>query len=108
LPTVDPEGKVVGFTLYARTIKGTKKAADGTGYITFQTSGKKFERLNWYDARRFFVNKDDATMEIVEALEAKRTEAEMTLATMNEVISFVENTRPTIVDLADSEEDVKV
>ncbi len=108
LPTMDASGNVQGFTLYARTIKGTKKAADGTGYVTFQGSSKKFERLNWYQAERFFERQIDAIKEITQSLKAKRTDAEQVLATMDEIISFVNQSEPNTIDLVESEEEVKV
>ena len=104
LPQIGPDGSVVSYALYARTVQACKKDMAGIGYVSFQKAEKKFQRLTWYEASRFFVDRDDAKLAIVEKLEKAREEAQRVLAQSDELLSFVDAHDPTIVDLADEEE----
>jgi hypothetical protein len=103
LPQLDPNGNVAGYALYARTIQGTKKDLAGRGYVTFQKASKKFERLTWYEAERFYQKISDAQVAIVADLDLERRRAQRILADADEILSFVETHEPPIIDLADDE-----
>ncbi len=104
LPQIGPDGSVVSYALYARTVQACKKDMAGFGYISFQKAEKKFQRLTWYEASRFFVERDDAKLAIVEELEKLRNAAQRVLAQSDELLSFVGVHEPQIIDLADDEE----
>jgi hypothetical protein len=107
LPMIDQTtGEVVNYALHRRTVQDTKKDTQGIGYVTFQRAEKKFQRLSWYEADRFYSEATDAQQAIVNTLERQREEAQRVLATVGEVVSFVEAHDPTIIDMVDEEEAV--
>ena len=101
LPKVDVKGNVVDFKLYRRTVEETKKDTQGRGHLAFTKAEKKFQRLSWYDAERFFASADEAQLAQREAVEKQRVEAEKILAVADTLIRHIDSADPEVVDFVE-------
>lgn len=94
-------GESVGFKVYARTVQGTKRE-DGRGYITLQVAQKKFERLSWYEAERFFASSEEAHQGALDSLEAQAQKAYAEYERLTKLVTHVADMEPKFVDLTKS------